>query len=252
MKDFINNLDLAIWIALIVGQLFLCLCALKKQLFRRLPLFTVFIFASAAETIFLFVIAFAASYGTYYRAFYVAGRIVSVSAFLTVIEFGRQVLPGLKLPQREKALGCLTAAICSIILFVSLWPVRSISNEKRIEIAGCLVVAVTFIFIAAYSRYLGLRWSRLLGGVAFTLGLLYLSDGIAKAVIGHYPSALVLKVRQLREIANVLAVLAWIVVVLSPWGESSLTDDILLKAQQIVHGAEAKFRDFALEASTKA
>jgi len=252
MKDCITTLDLAIWIALIVGQIFLCLCVVKRKLFRRLPLFTTFVFVSTAESLFLLVIAFTASYAAYYRGFYLAGHVVSLAAFLTLIEFGKEVLPGLRLPQREKALGLLFAAVAGIILFVYFWPIRSLSNEKRIEVAACLVISVTFIFIAGYSRLLGLRWSRLLGGVAFTLGLLYLCDGISKAIIGHYLSAVVLRVRQARELGNILAVISWIIVVVSPWGEQPLTGDVLDKLRKIVDATETKFRDFALEGSSKA
>jgi len=141
------------------------------------------------------------------------------------------------------------AALAAVVIFASLWPLRSIGNEKRIEVGACLAIAVAFIFIAGYSRYLGLHWSRLLGGVALTLGLVYLIDGAAKAIIGHYPSALVLQVRQFREIANVLAVVVWTVVVLSPWGEYEMTEETLVKLEQVVGGAEASLRNFVTEGS---
>ena len=201
-------------------------------------------FVSAAESLLLFAIAFLASYTTYYHVFYLTGRLISVLAFLTLIEFARQVLPGLNLPQKEKALLLLFAALGCVVLFASLWPQRSITNEKRIEVGACLAIAVTFIFIAGYARYLGLRWSRLLGGVAFTLGVVYLASGVVKAIIGHYPSEFALQIRQLRQIVNVLAVVAWTVVVLSPWGEYEMTEESLAKVQQLVGGVEANFRDF--------
>ncbi|HEY1525205.1 MAG TPA: hypothetical protein VGH51_03115 [Candidatus Angelobacter sp.] len=244
MKDYISTADLATWIALIVGQVILCLCGFKKHLFRRLPWFSVYVFVSTADSLLLFALAFLASYATYYHVFYIAGRLVSVLAFLTLLEFGRQVLPGLNLPQKEKALAWLLAALGAVVIFASLWPLRSIGNEKRIEVGACLAVAVAFIFIAGYSRYLGLRWSRLLGGVAFTLGLIYLIDGAAKAIIGHYPSALALQARQFRQVANLLAVVAWTVAVVSPWGEYEMTEEDLVKLEQIVGGVETNLRDF--------
>lgn len=244
MKDCISTADVAIWIALIASQVILCLCGFKKRLFRRLPWFSLYILVSTVESLSLFTVAFFGSYATYYHLFYVTGRLVSATAFLTLIEFGRQVLPGLNLPQKEKALAWLLVALAAVVIFASLWPLRSIGNEKRIEVGACLAIAVTFIFIAGYSRYLGLRWSRLLGGVALTLGFVYLIDGAAKAIIGHYPSALVLQVRQFREIANLLAVVVWTVVVLSPWGEYEMTEETLVKLEQIVGGAEASLRDF--------
>ncbi|MGC2697405.1 MAG: hypothetical protein WA738_16585 [Candidatus Angelobacter sp.] len=249
MKDYISTADLAIWIALIVSQVALCLCIFKRHLFRRLPWFSGYVFASAAESVLLFAVAFFASYAAYYHVFYVTGRLLSAAAFLTLIEFGRQVLPGLNLPQKEKALAWLLAALAAVVAFAWLWPLRSIANEKRIAVAACLAIAVAFIFIAGYSRYLGLRWSRLLGGVSFTLGLRYVIDGAAKAIIGHYPSAMVLQVRQVRDIANVLAVVAWTAVVLSSWGEYEMTEETLVKAGQIVDGVEANLREFVTEGS---
>jgi hypothetical protein len=252
MKEYLSTLDLAIWVALIAAQVVLCLSVLKKRLFYRLPCFSIYIFTSALESLVLLAIAFFASYTTYYHAFYIAGHFVSVLGFLTLIEFGRQIFPSLHLPQRERALACLSAVVLAIFVFVTLWPVRSIGNEKKIEVAACLMIATTFGFIAGYSRYLGLRWSRLLGGVAGTLGLVYLVDGVTKAIIGHYSFDLAVRVRQAREIANIGAIIAWIVVVLSPWEEFPLTDEMLRKAEQIVDGAEANLRDFALEGSPKA
>jgi hypothetical protein len=134
------------------------------------------------------------------------------------------VLPGLNLPQKEKALAWLLAALGAVVMFAALWPLRSIAHEKRIEVAAYLAIGVVFIFIAAYSRYLGLYWSRLLAGITATLGLLYLVEGAIEAITGHYPSAMVLVVRQINGIANILAVLSWIVIILSPWGEREMTE----------------------------
>lgn len=252
MKDYLSGADLAIWIALIVGQVVLCLSALKKHLFRRLPWFTAYVFVCTSESLLLFAIGFLATYATYYHVFYLSSHIVSAMAFLTLVEFGRQVLPGLNLPQKEKALACLLAALGAIVVLVSLWPLRSIGNEKRIELGACLSIAIVFIFIAGYSRHLGLRSSRLVGGVALTLGLVYLIDGAAKAIIGHYPSALVLQVRQFRQIAHLLAVMTWTVIVLSHWGEDEMTEEVLIKAGQIVGGVEANLRGFVTGGSRQA
>jgi hypothetical protein len=244
MKDYLSNADLAIWIALIAGQVVLCLCVFKRQLFRRLPWFSVYVFVCTSESILLLAIACLATYATYYHVFYLSSHVVSAMAFLTLMEVGRQVLPGLNLPKKEKALACLLAALGAILLFVSLWPMRSIANEKRIELGACLSIAIVFIFIAAYSRHLGLRSSRLVTGVALTLGFLYLIDGAAKAIIGHYPLALVLQVRQFRQIAHLLGVVTWTVVVLSPWGEHEMTEEVLIKAGRIIGGVEASLRGF--------
>ena len=58
-------------------------------------------------------------------------------------------------------------------------------QENRIEVGAYPGIAAVFIFIAAYSRYLGLYWSRLLAGITATLGLLYLVEGVTGAMIGH-------------------------------------------------------------------
>jgi hypothetical protein len=102
-----------------------------------------------------------------------------------------------------------------------------------------LGIGITFIFIAAYSRYLGLYWSRLLAGVTVTLGSLYLVEGVASAIAGHYPPGLVAQVREIRQIANIIAVLAWIVVILSPWGERVLTEEGLRKIEAAFARIEA-------------
>jgi hypothetical protein len=158
-------------------------------------------------------------------------------AFLTLIEAGRRVLPGLNLPQKEKAIALLIVSVCGVTIFVALWPIRFIEN--RLELGAQLSVGVAFIFITLYSRYLGLYWSRLVAGISSGLGLLYLVQGVTKAIMAHYPLPIFLLVRQISQIANVLAVIAWIVVVLSSWGESVMTEEDL----QILEAAFAKIED---------
>ena len=227
------------WIALIAGQVVLCLCILKKRFFNRLRWFSVFILVSTAGDLMLLAIAFWFSYPAYYYAFYISSGIDSTLAFLTLIECGRQVLPGLNLPQKEKALAWLLAVLAAVVIFVVQWPLPSIVNERRIEVGAYLATAIVFIFIAAYSRYLGLYWSRLLAGITATLGMLYLVEGTASAVAGHYPPALVAQVREIRQIANILAYVSWIVIILSPWGEREMTEQDLLKIEAAFARIEA-------------
>lgn len=239
MKNFIDTTDLAIWLSLIVGQGVLCLCIFKKNVVRRLPWFSAYAFAFTIKNVLLFALAFLASYTAYYNAFHVSTHVVSALAFLTLVEFGRRVLPGLNLPHNKKAFAWLLIALTGITIFAIQWPLRYV--EKRVDVAAYLVVAASFIFIAAYSRYLRLHWVRLLRGLSFTLGFLYLVDGVAKALIGHYPMAIAVRVRLLSEIAGVMAVVAWIIVILSPWGERQITEEELLKLEQLVDHMEADF-----------
>ena len=239
MKNYLSSADLAMWIALIAGKLVLCLCILKKRFFSRLPWFSSLIFVSSVRSLSLLALAFLANYRAYYYAFYVGSYIESALAFLTLIECGRQVLPGLNLPQKEKALSWLLAALGTVVIFSVLWPLPSIANERKIEVGAYLAIAVVFIFIAAYSRYLGLYWSRLLAGITATLGLLYLVEGATRAMVGHYPPAIVALVREISQVANLLAVVSWIVVVLSPWGEREMTEQDLLKIEAAFARIEA-------------
>ncbi len=237
MKNYISTVEVAIWIVLVAAKVVLCLSIFKKRLFKRMPLFSVYAAWTTTESIALFAIAFLASYNVYYYVFYVASHLGSLLAFLTLIECGRRVLPGLDLPQKQKAISLLLASVSLVVIFISFWPMWYV--EKRIESGAYLCVAITFIFITVYSRYLGLYWSRLVAGISSSLGFLYLLQGTAKAMMGHYPSATVLLVRQISQVANVLAVIAWIVVVLSPWGESVMTEEDL----QILETAFAKIED---------
>jgi len=239
VKNYLSPVDLAMWIMLIAGQVILCLCILKKRFFNRLRWFSVFVLVSTAGDLMLLAIAFWFSYRAYYYAFYISSGIDSTLAFLTLIECGRQVLPGLNLPQKEKALVWLLGALGSVVIFVVQWPLPSIVNERRIEVGAYLAIAIVFIFIAVYSRYLGLYWSRLLAGITATLGLLYLVEGAASAVAGHYPPALMAQVREIRQIANILAVVSWIVVILSPWGEREMTEQDLRKIEAAFARIEA-------------
>lgn len=237
MKSYISTADLVIWIALIVSRLVLCFLILKKRLYERMPCFSLYCFSSAFLSTLLLGIAFSASYTAYYYIFSVTNPVGSLLAFLTLIECGRRVIPGLDLPQKEKAIGLLFAALMAVVIFASLWPMRYV--EKRIDLGAYLAIAVTFIFIAAYSRYLGLYWSRLIVGISFSLGLLYLIQGTTRAITDHFLSAPILLIRQINQIANVLAVIAWIVVVLSPWGERKMTEADLQKIELAFTKAEA-------------
>jgi hypothetical protein len=243
MKGYFSSPDLAIWLALIAGKIILCLCALRKHLFRRMPYFSSYVFASTAKSVALLSIFYAGSYTIYYYAFYGSGYIVSLLAFLALLESGRRVLPGLDLPRKEKAFGLLFVAIAGVIAFAWLWPLRFIEN--RIEITAQLVIGIGFVFIAAYSRYLGLYWSRLVAGVTVTLGSLYLVQATADLMMAHYGPALVLPVRLLSQIANLLAVVTWIVVILSPWGERKLTEEGLRKIEEVLAIIEASLRTAA-------
>lgn len=237
MKSYLSIPDLAMWIVLIAGKVVLCLCILKKHFVRRLPCFSTLVFASGSRSLLLFCLAFWASYSAYYYVFYIGSYIESALVFLTLIECGRQVLPGLNLPQKEKALTWLLAALGAVVIFTVQWPLNFIEN--RIEVGAYLSIAVVFIFIAAYSRYLGLYWSRLLAGITATLGLLYLVEGATRAMAGHYPPALAVQVREISQIANILAVLTWIFVILSPWGEREMTEQDLLKIEAAFARIEA-------------
>jgi hypothetical protein len=239
MKSFLSAVHLAMWIVLIAGKVVLCLCIVKKRFFRRLPLFSTLVFFSIVRSFGLFAIAFRASYASYYYAYYVSAYIESAMVFFTLIECGRQVLPGLNLPQKEKAFTWLAVALGSVVLFAALWPLRSISNEKRIEVGAYFAIAVVFIFIAAYSRFLGLYWSRLLAGISSSLGLLYLLQAVTEAIMGHYPLAIVQIVSEINTLANILAVVSWIVVILSPWGEREMTEQDLLKIEAAFAKIEA-------------
>lgn len=239
MKNYLHSVELAMWLLLIAGKLVLCLCIWKKRLFFRLPWFSALIFASTTRSFVLLAVAFEASYTAYYYIFYITSYIENALAFLTLVECGRRVLPGLNLPKRKQAFGWLGTALASVLVFIVFWPLQSIVHEKKIEIFGYLAIAVVFIFIAAYSRYLGLYWSRLVAGLTMTLGLLYLVGGVVRAIAGHYPPAMGAQVREISQIANVLAVIAWIVVVLSPWGESVMTEEDL----QILEAAFARIED---------
>jgi hypothetical protein len=113
MKNYLSSPDLAMWIALFVGQVVLCLCILKKRFSRRLRWFSIFIFFATGKDVFLFALAFWSSYPAYYYAFYAGSYIESVLVFVTLIECGRQVLPGLNLPQKERAFSYLFGALAA-------------------------------------------------------------------------------------------------------------------------------------------
>lgn len=138
MKNYLSTVDLAMWVAIIVGKLFLCLCILKKRFYGRLPWFSALIFAYSAKSFLLLALAYWARYATYYYTFYISGYIESALVLLTLIECGRQVLPGLNLPQKEKAFAGLGAALAAVLIFTVVWPLPSIAQERRIEVGAYL------------------------------------------------------------------------------------------------------------------
>lgn len=242
MKAYLSIAELALWIALIAGQVFLCLCILKRRFFERLPWFSTYAFASAIENLLLIAIAFWGSYRLYYRAFYVSNYLESILVFLALIECGRQVLPGVGVPAREKAFAWFVASIATIGLMVSVGRLGGVQN--RIEVGGYLTIGVAFIFIATYARYLGLYWSRLIAGIAFVLGTLHLVGAATRAITSAYPT-LHKSVGIGSQAANILAVIAWTIVILMPWGEYDPTDDELAQARQMVDDIESNLRHVA-------
>jgi hypothetical protein len=191
------------------------------------------------KSIVFLILAFLAPYAVYYYGFYVVSHIISALAFLTLIEFARWVIPGINLPHNKKAFAWFLMALAGIAIFTIQWPLRYM--EKRIDVAAYLAVAASFIFIAVYSRYLGLHWARLLRGLSFTLGLLYLADGVAKAMMAHYPSNIAIPIRYISQASSILATVSWIIVILSPWGLREITEEELLKLEQLVDHMEADF-----------
>lgn len=238
-----NITDVALCLALIGTEVLLCLCILKKHLFARLPWFSSYIFAACVQDLVQLAVSSWGSYTVYYYTFYATEYTVAALGLCTLVECGRQVLPGFKLPDKEKALAWLFVAIAGVVVFSTLWPMRFIEN--RLEVGAYLAIATTFIFTAAYARYLGLYWSRLLAGVCFPLGLHYLADGGVRAITWHYPYAFAVRFRELSPVVNIIATLAWIVVILSPWGEYDPTDEEIAQAKQIVDDIEANLRRFA-------
>jgi len=241
MKNFLSSTNLAIWLVMIAGKVVLCLCILKKNLLRRLPWVSGYVFVTTIGSLLLLALTFLASYTAYYYSFFAVSFAQSFAAFLTLLEFWRQVLPGFDLPGNKQALGWFVAVLGGVASFAIWWPVRYM--EDRIEVAAYLAIAVAFIFIAGYARYLRLRWSRLVGGVSFTLGVLYLVDGVAKALMAHYSyhSPAFSLIRHASEIVSILAAVAWIIVILLPWGERKITEEELLKLEQLVDHMEADF-----------
>lgn len=241
MKNLFSNTNLAIWLVMIAGKVVLCLCIVKKNLVHRLPWVSAYVFASTIKSVSLLALVFLASYTIYYYSFFVASFVLSAIAFLTLLEFWRQVLPGFNLPHNKQALGWFLVALGGVAIFAISWPVRYV--EDRVEVASYLTIAVAFIFIAGYARYLGLRWSRLVGGVSFTLGVLYLVDGAAKALMAHYSyhSPAFSLIRHASEIVSIVAAVAWIIVILLPWGMRKITEEELLKLEQLVDHMEADF-----------
>src|SRR6476646_2015643 len=136
MKNYLSSLNLAMWVALFVGQVVLCLCILKRRFSRRLRWFSIFIFFTTGKDVFLFALAFWSSYPAYYYAYYAGSYIESALVFVTLIECGRQVLPGLNLPQKERALAWLLVALGAVVIFAALWPLRSVAHEKRIGVGA--------------------------------------------------------------------------------------------------------------------
>lgn len=245
MKNLISSLELAIWIALVVGKVILCVCILKRGMLKRLPWFSAYVFGFTLESVLLFAVGRYGSYAIYYYTFTVTGILESGLALFTLAEFTVQVLPGFKLlPRGRLALSCLIAALGAVVVFASVWSFRY--AEKRAQVVAYLAIAVAFIVIAVYARSLGLRWSKLLAGVSFTLGALYLADGVAKTLMAYfpYPDSTWFIVRQASEIASLLAVISWTIFVLIPWGEYPMTEEDLAKFEAIVNAAEENVRRF--------
>jgi hypothetical protein len=157
------------------------------------------------------------------------------------LEFWRQVLPGFSLPHNKQAMGWFLAVLAGVAIFVVRWPLRYLEN--RIEVAAYLAIGVAFMFTAGYARYLGLYWSRLVGGISITLGLHFLVDGVTKALMAYYRyhSPAFAFIRNISEIVSILAVVVWTIVILSPWGERQITEEELLKLEHLVDHMEADF-----------
>lgn len=243
MNEPLSNLDLAIWLIFAIAEVFLCVCIVRKKIISRLPWFSAYIFAAAGETFLQMALFRWASYAVYYYSFYVTGFVIATLAMLTLVTCGLQVLPGLDLPKKAQARLWLIAVVIAAIMFAAIWPMRYVEN--RIEVGAYLIIAATSIVIGMYARYLGLSWSRLLAGIALTLGFLYLVNGVTRAILWHSPVYFALQIRVASQAANIAAVIAWTIVILMPWGEYDPSDDELAQARQMVDDIESNLRHVA-------
>ena len=243
MANLFSNPDVVLWKTLIVGKGLLCLCVFKKKLFDRLPWFSAYILTTTAKSLLLFSLASWSSYGVYYYVFYATSYLEAVLVLFALTECALQVLPGFDLPKKSKAVILFVGAVAIVVGFAAVWPLRFLEN--RIEIACYFAIAIVSVGIAIYARYLGLHWSRLIARMTSILGLLYFADGTAYLVQAHYPSAIDEYVRRISESVNMLAVIAWTVVILSPWGEYDPTDEELAQAKRIVDDVEDNLRHAA-------
>ena len=174
MKNYLSTIDLAMWMTLIAGKVVLCLCILKKRFFNRLRWFSAFVLVSTAGDLMLFAIAFWFSYrGILLRVLY--KRLHQLSS--GIFDSHRMRPSGASGPQpaakRKSSRLVACCPWCRAHLRRPMATTVCCLTKKGLRLAPTSRAGVVFIFIAAYSRYLGLYWSRLLAGVTATLGLLY-------------------------------------------------------------------------------
>lgn len=239
-------MDTFLWLLLAASQCALLVTVLQRKLWRRLPGFALYAIGSSMDTFVLLWIGIAGTYESYYQAFYFGGKIISVLAFLGLIEIARLLLPTLDLPGKWRALLLLASGIVASVLFAWLWPLASL--EKHVELGAFLVIAMAFLFLFIYSLQVGMYWSKLTALIAAGFLLRFALQAVAKAVIGHWPDSSnpwVLLARQLSMFSHILAVGIWVYASTSRWGEHILTVAEARKVENLFADTASALREEA-------
>lgn len=208
-------LEKSLWLAIASGELALLAIILRKDLWRRFPIFSAYV----AFDVLRELARLAAAVHSPQRYFYVywglalAGSIIHLAVIFELCHAIYRPLEAI--PRPALAMGAVCGAAIAMATVLWCWGVplnmaRSLPlwAARWNLLLTCLRFAM-FAFVAAFSRILGLQWRHYVFGIAMGLGIYSSVDLVATAVHAQLDIIGAYVLHQISKIAYLLAIAAW-------------------------------------------
>ena len=217
MNSKLSIIDYALWLSIMLLQLFACWVVIKRGFYATWKAFSYYLFFGAGEAVALFIVARTASEATYSRVYYAASFIEAVLLCLVVLEIVVKILdPFDALPVRYIAWFCFWAALgISLSAVISIGPLlpSTLSEWTLVtERTVMLCDAVLLWVILFQARSLGIPWRSSVCEIALGFALFLSVQGVSKFIFAEFRQSRLLMsyADEVGQLAFLVAMGSWI------------------------------------------
>ncbi|HWZ43213.1 MAG TPA: hypothetical protein VNW97_07035 [Candidatus Saccharimonadales bacterium] len=217
MNSKLSIIDYALWLSIMLLQLFACWVVIKRGFYATWKAFSYYLFFGAGEAVALFIVARTASAGTYSRLYYAGSFIEAVLLCLVVLEILVKILdPFDALPVRYIAWFCFWAALgISVSAVISIGPLLpntlsewTLVTERTIMLCDAVLLWV----ILFQARSLGIPWRSSVCEIALGFALFLTVQGISKFIFAAFSQSKLLMsyADESGQLAFLVAMAGWV------------------------------------------